>query len=88
MKVRFCSPTAKYLPLLAVSALSLAAADWPAGADAPHDGSLQDSNIRTVGRWDKSGAATFHSYWSGAYLRVGFSGASIGLRLAQGAPIS
>ncbi len=55
---------------------------------APRGGSLQDPNIRTVGRWDKSSSEIFHSHWSGAYLRVGFSGTSVGLRLAQGAPIS
>lgn len=51
---------------------------------APGDGTLSDVNIFYVGRWDKSNKQVFHSYWSGAYLRVVFTGQSVGIRLAEG----
>ncbi|BCM89866.1 cellulase/esterase CelE [Abditibacteriota bacterium] len=42
-----------------------------------HDGSLRDSNLKFIGRWDKSDAAAFHSYWGGAYIRAKFKGTSV-----------
>ena len=51
------------------------------GADAAiHDGSPTDSNIRYVGRWDRSDAKTYHSHWGGAYLRANFTGTSVAFR--------
>lgn len=50
----------------------------------PGDGSLSDSNILYIGRWDKSNPQTFCSYWTGAYLRVDFTGTSIGIKLEEG----
>lgn len=47
----------------------------------PGDGSITDKNILYVGRWDKSDNTVFHSYWTGAYLRVNFTGKSIGIKL-------
>ena len=41
-----------------------------------HDGSLTDTNIRYIGRWDRSDPKTYHSYWGGAYLRANFTGTS------------
>ena len=53
-----------------------------------HDGSLTDANIRYIGRWDKTDPHLYHSYWTGAYLRTGFTGASIGIRLAEGTTLA
>jgi len=50
----------------------------------PGNGSLLDANIKYVGRWDKSSPNVYHSYWTGAYIRVNFTGKSIGIRLASG----
>lgn len=46
----------------------------------PHNGSVDDSNIRYIGRWDHSVPGNAHSNWGGAYLRVRFTGSSIGVR--------
>lgn len=45
------------------------------------DGSLTDSNITYVGRWDKSNSSTYTSYWGGAYLTTKFTGTSVQLKL-------
>ena len=50
----------------------------------PHDGSLSDSNIRYIGRWDRRDPNLAHSYWGGAYLRVGFTGTNIIARVEGG----
>ena len=47
-----------------------------------------DANIRTIGRWDKSDPALYHSYWDGAYLRTGFTGTGVKIKLAQGTRLS
>jgi sialate O-acetylesterase len=49
-----------------------------------HDGSLSDSNIRYIGRWDLRDPSLAHSYWGGAYLRVGFTGTKISARVEGG----
>lgn len=49
--------------------------------DTTGDGSLSDSNIQFVGRWDKSNANYYQSHWLGAYVRVDFTGASIKINL-------
>ena len=54
----------------------------------PRDGTLADTNIRYIGRWDKTDPHLYHSYWTGAYLRVGFTGTSIGIRLAEGTTLA
>ncbi len=46
------------------------------------DGSLSDKNIEYVGRWDKSSATLFHSYWGGAYFRTSFTGKTVKIKLA------
>ncbi|MDR3709632.1 MAG: GDSL-type esterase/lipase family protein [Capsulimonadaceae bacterium] len=53
----------------------------PAGTPAP-DGSPADANLRYIGRWDKSDPAIYHSYWSGAYLRMKFIGSTVKVNLA------
>ena len=40
-----------------------------------------DPNIEYYGRWDKSSATSYHSYWGGAYLKVRFTGTSVQLKL-------
>ena len=51
------------------------------------DGSLSDSNIQYIGRWDKSNKEIYHSYWGGAYIRVCFTGTTIKMKLAGKANI-
>jgi lysophospholipase L1-like esterase len=51
------------------------------------DGSLTDTNIQYIGRWDKSDAQVYKSYWGGAYLRVKFTGTSISIKLASSAAL-
>ncbi|MDQ2687788.1 MAG: sulfonate ABC transporter permease, partial [Armatimonadota bacterium] len=41
-----------------------------------------------VGRWDRTDPSVFHSYWTGAYLRVGFTGTSAKIKLAAGTNLS
>ena len=57
-----------------------ARADAAARASFLHDGSPTDTNLRYIGRWDKSSPAAYHSYWGGAYLRATFTGTTIGFR--------
>jgi hypothetical protein len=59
----------------------------PASA-AEGDGSPQDPNILYVGRWDKSNASAPHSYWGGAYVRTGFTGTSLSVKLGKSADIA
>ena len=49
------------------------------------DGSLTDSNITYVGRWDKSDSAgtTYRSYWGGSYLTTKFTGKTVQVKLAS-----
>lgn len=47
------------------------------------DGSLKDTNIQYIGRWDKSNATVFHSYWGGAYFKVSFTGKTVQIKLAS-----
>jgi len=53
-------------------------ADAVTQASSLHDGSPTDTNLRYIGRWDRSDPATCHSYWGGAYLRAAFTGTAIG----------
>lgn len=46
------------------------------------DGSLTDSNIQYIGRWDKSNSSVYHSYWGGAYFRTSFTGTTVKIKLA------
>jgi lysophospholipase L1-like esterase len=54
----------------------------PTAAADTGDGTPADTNIVYVGRWDKTVANVYRSYWSGAYFRVNFTGTSVQLRLA------
>ncbi|MDC0707231.1 AbfB domain-containing protein [Stigmatella sp. ncwal1] len=57
-------------------------ASSPLAAAATGDGSPSDANILYVGRWDKTNASVYRSYWPGAYFRVNFTGTTVQLRLA------
>lgn len=47
------------------------------------DGSPTDANLVYVGRWDKSTPTAPHSYWGGAYIRAGFTGTSLSVKLGR-----
>lgn len=49
------------------------------------DVSFTDPDIRYIGRWDRSGGTSANGYWSCAYLRMGFTGTTIKVKLAAGA---
>ena len=55
-----------------------------ASAVDPHDGSLADTNIGYVGRWDHRDPSVAHSNWSNAYLRTVFTGPTVQVKV--GAP--
>ena len=42
-----------------------------------HDGSVTDSNLRYVGRWDRRDTNVAYSHWGGAYLCAKFTGTSV-----------
>lgn len=44
------------------------------------DGSLIDSGLRYIGRWDRSDPKLFHSNWAGGYLRAAFTGTRVGFK--------
>ena len=50
-----------------------------AAASYHHDGFPTDTNLRFVGRWDRSDPKAAHSHWGGAYLRAQFTGTSVAL---------
>lgn len=50
------------------------------------DGSLTDSNLTYVGRWDKSDGTTYRSYWGGAYVSTKFTGTTVKVKLT--APVN
>lgn len=50
---------------------------------AASDGSLADTNIRYIGRWDHTESDVCHGYWSGVYLRTIFTGTAIGIKLKE-----
>lgn len=52
------------------------------------DGTPTDPNLLYVGRWDKSNANAPHSYWGGAYVRTGFTGTSLSVKLGKSADIA
>ena len=43
----------------------------------------QDPNIRYIGRWDKRTPGNYHSYWSNAYFRTGFTGTTVKIKLSK-----
>lgn len=43
-------------------------------------GSLGDTNIQYVGRWDFSNSQQYVSYWCGAYIKVNFTGKTVKVR--------
>ena len=73
--------------LVLTASFGLLTAAVQSGA-APVPGSLGDPNIQYVGRWDRSNPAEYHSYWTAPYLRVGFTGTSVKIKLAQGTDLN
>ncbi|WP_239170487.1 hypothetical protein [Actinoplanes xinjiangensis] len=68
--------------LLAVAATVLIAALPISRADAAAgDGTPSDPNINFVGRWDKTNPAAYGAYWARAYLRSGFTGRPVKIKL-------
>ncbi|HEX7654105.1 MAG TPA: GDSL-type esterase/lipase family protein, partial [Verrucomicrobiae bacterium] len=61
--------------------LGLAIGGW--SAQAAPDGSLTDTNIQYFGRWDFSNPAQYAAYWGGGYLKVGFSGTTVKVKLGN-----
>lgn len=61
--------------------LSVCLASHRAQAADVHDGSIGDTNIHYVGRWDRRTPALAHSYWSNAYLRTVFNGTTVKVKL-------
>ena len=46
-------------------------------------GSIQDPNIKYIGRWDKTSSTTFYkSYWQATYLKTSFTGKTVKIKLA------
>lgn len=52
------------------------------------DGSPSDANLKFVGRWDVSTPDAPHSYWGGAYVRTGFTGSTLSVKLGKSADIA
>ena len=48
--------------------------------------SPNNKHIQYVGRWDKSDANNYHSYWGGAYLTIKFRGNEVNIKLS--APVN
>src|SRR5579884_2721738 len=45
-------------------------------------GSIQDPNIKYVGRWDTTSSTTMYkSYWPAAYLKTNFTGTTVKIKL-------
>lgn len=52
-------------------------------AHAAEVGSIQDPNIKYIGRWDKTSSTTMYkSYWTATYLKTSFTGRTVKLKLA------
>ena len=66
------------LSIVAGSMLNMASA-----AESIHDGSLVDTNLRFIGRWDRNDPKLFHGHWTGHYLRTGFSGTTVKVQVAS-----
>jgi hypothetical protein len=45
------------------------------------DGTPADSNIQYIGRWDKSVDSQYVNYWGGAYIKTGFTGTTVKVKL-------
>lgn len=46
-------------------------------------GSIQDPNIKYIGRWDQTSSTTMYkSYWSATYLKTSFTGRTVKIKLA------
>jgi hypothetical protein len=47
-----------------------------------HDGSLGDTNLRFIGRWDKHDPKVFQGNWTGHYIRTIFTGTTVKVQVA------
>ncbi|HEY5004559.1 MAG TPA: hypothetical protein VII61_15455, partial [Ktedonobacteraceae bacterium] len=46
-------------------------------------GSIQDPNIKYIGRWDQTSSTTMYkSYWAATYLKTSFTGKTVKIKLA------
>lgn len=52
----------------------------PSAQAATGDGSPSDSNLRFVGRWDRTDSAAYVPGFAGAYVRTGFTGTTVKLK--------
>ena len=66
---------------LGISMSASASVSESAEFNTPGNGTLTDSNIQFIGRWDKSNANYYHGHWTGATIRVDFTGKSIKINL-------
>jgi lysophospholipase L1-like esterase len=55
----------------------------PGAAGAGADVAPTDLSLLYIGRWDKTDPSVYHGHWVGAYLRTGFNGKSVSIKLAQ-----
>ncbi len=53
----------------------------PMLASAASDGSLSDTNVKYIGRWDLSSPTEYHAYWGGSYIRAQFSGTTLKIKV-------
>jgi lysophospholipase L1-like esterase len=60
----------------------------PAGAMGQSDVAPAAPELRYFGRWDQSGKDVYVSQWSGAYVKVGFTGDRVTVRLDNAKPSS
>lgn len=51
-------------------------------AENVHDGSLGDTNLRFIGRWDKHDPKVFQGNWTGHYIRTTFTGTTVKVQVA------
>lgn len=79
-----CQYSRHLLPFLCVVSGAIAARP----ALAATDGLPADPNFRYFGRWDRADVSEYVAQWAGAYLRVGFTGARVAIRLGEGEPSS
>jgi lysophospholipase L1-like esterase len=55
----------------------------PRPARAASDGSLGDSNLKYIGRWDLNNSSQYSAYWGGAYVKTRFSGTTLKFKVAS-----
>jgi lysophospholipase L1-like esterase len=85
-----CLPTRPVRAAVAIAMLAAALAQLvataPVARAATGDGSVSDPNVRYVGRWDTS-SGTAVGNWAAPYIRTGFTGRTMKIRLRDSANI-